>query len=226
LNFNDLKNAVSTYTTQVMTEINPDIIQIGNETNDGMLWPEGKLSLNENQYIQLINQATQAVRLQSSTTKIMLHYAGINGADYYFNKMIPVDYDYIGLSYYPMWHGKNLNTLQNTINQLGTTYSKKVVIAETAYPFTLDYNDFTNNIVGLQNQLIPAYTATQNGQKEFLLALKNLVQQSESAIGFCYWEPAWVAFRGPNSTNGSPWENQALWDFGNNSLSGLEFFQK
>jgi arabinogalactan endo-1,4-beta-galactosidase len=58
------------------------------------------------------------------------------------------------------------------------------------------------------------------------LALKNLVQQSASAIGFCYWELVWVGFRGPTTTNGSPWENQALWDFGTTSLSGLAFFTK
>lgn len=226
LTFEELKTAVYNYTTQVITEINPDIIQIGNETNDGMLWPEGKLSTNENQYLQLVSEATQAVRNNSIKAKIMLHYAGFIGADYYFNKMKSTDYDYIGLSYYPIWHGKNLENLRNSINQLGVTYSKEVLIAETAYPFTLDYNDYTNNIVGQQDQLISSYSASPNGQKEFLLALKNIIKQSSFGIGYCYWEPEWVAFRGPTSNNGSPWENQTLWDFENNALPALEFFNK
>ena len=71
-----------------MSEINPDIIQIGNETNDGFLWPEGKLSTNESQYLELASAAIASVRNANSTTKIMLHYAGIsNSADWFFNKV-------------------------------------------------------------------------------------------------------------------------------------------
>lgn len=226
LTFEQLKSAVRNYTTQIIEEVNPEIIQIGNETNDGMLWPEGRLSTNENIYLQLVAEASQAIRISSSNAKIMLHFAGLTGADYYCSKVKNIDYDYIGLSYYPIWHGKDLNALKTTIDYLGTTYSKKVLIAETAYPFTLDYNDFTNNILGQENQLISAYPASEMGQKEFLLALKNIVKQSSNGIGYCYWAPEWIAFRGPTSTNGSPWENQALWDFDNNALSGLEFFNK
>lgn len=224
LSFTDLKTAVATYTTQIMTEINPDIIQIGNETNDGMLWPEGKLSTNESQYLQLVTATTTAVRAKSTTTKIMLHYAGLIGADWFYSKVANIDYDYIGLSYYPIWHGKNLINLQNTMNSLGQLYNKKVLIAETAYPFTLDWDDYTNNIVGLETQILPAYAATNYGQKQYLLAIKNLVKQSPNGIGFCYWGSEWVAFRGPTATNGSTWENQALWDFNNNALPALDAF--
>jgi arabinogalactan endo-1,4-beta-galactosidase len=224
MDFTTLKNTVSSYTTQIMTEIQPDIFQIGNETNDGMLWPEGKLSVNENQYLQLVASASTAIRSQSTTTKIMLHHAGLTGSDYYFNKVQNIDYDYIGLSYYPIWHGKSLSTLQNTLNSLGQTYNKKVLIAETAYPFTFGYNDFTNNIIGLPEQLIPAFGATSSGQSGFLSAIKNGIKQSSHGIGFCYWGSEWVAFRGPTATNGSPWENQALWDFNNNSLPVLTIF--
>ena len=224
LNFTDLKTAVSSYTSQIMTEINPDIIQIGNETNDGMLWPEGKLSTNESQYLELVSTAVTVVRSKSATTKIMLHYAGITNSDWFFNKVANVDYDYIGLSYYPIWHGKNLIDLQNKMNTLGQLYNKKVVIAETAYPFTFGYNDYTNNIIGLSNQIIPDYPASNDGQKQYLLAIKNLVKQSSNGIGFCYWGAEWVAFRGPTSTNGSSWENQALWDFTNNALPVMDAF--
>lgn len=224
LTFVNLKIAVADYTTLIMTEINPDIIQIGNETNDGMLWPEGKLSTNENQYLQLITAASAAVRAQSPRTKIMLHFAGITSSDWYFNKVRNIDFDYIGMSYYPIFHGKVLADLQTKMNTLGNLYNKKVVIAETAYPFTLGYNDFTNNIVGLSSQLIPAYPATALGQKQFLLALKNTVRTSAKGIGFCYWGGEWVAFRGPTATNGSTYENQALWDFQNNSVQAMDAF--
>lgn len=224
LNFNALQNSVAAYTTQVMSEIQPDIIQIGNETNDGMLWPEGKLSVNEAQYLQLVSTACAAVRSKSTTTKIMLHYAGLTGSDWYYNKVAAIDYDYIGLSYYPIWHGTSLDNLQNTINNLGQQYNKKVIIAETAYPFTLGYNDYTNNIVGLNNQLYPGFSASPNGQQSFLNAIKNRIKQSNYGLGFCYWGAEWVAFRGPTATNGSSWENQALWDFNNNALPAMNVF--
>jgi len=224
MSFIDMKSAVATYTTQIMTEINPDIIQIGNETNDGMLWPEGKLSAHEDQYKQLVTAATTAIRAKSDTAKIMLHFAGINGADWYFSKVSSLDFDYIGLSYYPVWHGKSLDALKNTMNTLGQLYNKKVVIAETAYPFTLGYNDYTNNIVGLENQLITTYPATAAGQKNYLLAIKSMIDESTSGIGFSYWGSEWVAFRGPTATNGSSFENQALWDFNNNALPALDAF--
>ena len=224
MNFNTLKTSVTDYTNQIMTEINPDIIQIGNETNDGMLWPEGKLSTNESQYLQLVSAATAAVRSKSTTTKIMIHHAGISGSDYYFDKVKTIDYDYIGLSYYPIWHGTSLVTLQNTMNSLGQLYNKEVVIAETSYPFTFGYNDYTNNIIGLPSQIIPAFPATNDGQKGFLSSIKNTVKQSSHGLGFCYWGSEWVAFRGPTSTNGSSWENQALWDFTNNSLPIMDVF--
>ncbi|MGV3698112.1 glycoside hydrolase family 53 protein [Flavobacterium sp.] len=224
MDFNTLKASVTDYTSEVMTEINPDVIQIGNETNDGMLWPEGRLSSNEAQYLQLVSAATAAVRAKSNTTKIIMHFAGISGAEYYFDKIKTMDFDYIGLSYYPIWHGKNLVTLQNTMNSLGNLYDKKVIIAETAYPFTFGYNDYTNNIIGLESQIIPAFQPTGEGQKGFLSAIKNTVNQSSHGIGFCYWGSEWVAFRGPVATNGSPWENQALWDFSNNSLPVMDAF--
>lgn len=224
LSFANLKTAVADYTTQIMTEINPDIIQIGNETNDGMLWPEGRLSANESQYLELVAAASTAIRSKSTTTKIMLHYAGTSGSDWFFSKVASIDYDYIGLSYYPIWHGTNLVTLQNTMNTLGNLYDKKVMIAETAYPFTFGYNDYTNNIIGLPSQILSAFPASANGQKGFLSAIKNVANQSPYGIGFCYWGSEWVAFRGPTATNGSTWENQALWDFNNNSLPVLDAF--
>lgn len=224
LNFTALKTAVTDYTNQVMTEINPDIIQIGNETNDGMLWPEGRLSTNESQYLELAAAASSAIRSKSTTTKIMLHHAGISGSDWFFSKVATIDYDYIGLSYYPIWHGTSLVALQNTMNTLGHLYNKKVLIAETAYPFTFGYNDYTNNIIGMQNQILPAFPATEAGQKGFLSAIKNVINQSSHGIGFCYWGSEWIAFRGPTATNGSTWENQALWDFNNNSLPVLDVF--
>jgi len=226
LAFADLKAAAVTYTKQILTDVNPDIIQIGNETNDGFIYPEGNLSSNESKYLELVNGISAAIRQQSPDTKIMLHHAGTEGAEWFFNKVANVDYDYIGLSYYPIWHGKDLAALQSSITALGKAHNKKVVIAETAYPFTLGYNDWTNNIVGGQDQLLPLYPASAEGQKFFLLAVRKVVEDSGVGAGFAYWGTEWIAYKGEQATDGSTFENQALWDFSNNALPALDAFKK
>jgi len=224
LSFNALQSAVAAYTSQIITEIDPDIIQIGNETNDGFLWPQGRLTQNEAQFIELLSAASSTIRNQSPTTKIMLHFAGIDAAEWFFNKVSEIDYDYIGLSYYPMYHGKNLTTLKNLINLLGVTHSKQVLIAETAYPFTFGYNDLTNNIVGSQDQIIRTIPATSEGQLAYMNAIRDLVESSTYGAGFSYWGGEWVAFRGPQATNGSSYENQALYNFENQALPVMSAF--
>ena len=227
LNYSELKTAFLNYTSMVVNEIKPDIVQIGNEVNNGFMWPKGNLYSNENQFIELINAATNRIKTEVPNTKILIHYAGIDANTVvFFNKLNTINYDYIGLSYYPIWHGKNIIDLKNRINNLGELFNKKVIVAETSYPFTLNYNDFTNNIVGLNNQLIPDFPATEQGQKDYLMAIKNTVKTSNYGMGFCYWGTEWVAFRGQQSTNGSPYENQSLWDFNNKVLPALSVFNK
>ncbi|CAM2773035.1 arabinogalactan endo-1,4-beta-galactosidase [Flavobacterium succinicans] len=226
LSFTDLKAAVASYTTTILTEINPDIIQIGNEINTGLLWPQGHLINKEAQCIDLLKTASATIRSKAPNTKIMIHYAGVSATDtnWFFTKVKSVDYDYIGLSYYPIWHGKDLATIKTTIDALGKNFSKKVLIAETAYPFTLGFNDWTNNIVGLDSQLVSGYPATAEGQKNFVLAIKDLVKSSTYGQGFAYWGGEWVSFKGDKATNGSTFENQAFYDFSNKALPVLQAF--
>ena len=228
LSFTDLKTAVANYTSTIITEINPDIIQIGNEINSGLLWPQGHLINQEVQSLSLLATASATIRAKAPDCKIMIHYAGVKASDcnWFFNKIKSVDYDYIGLSYYPIWHGKDVEVVKTAINTLGKTYNKKVIIAETAYPFTLDYNDWTNNIVGLDSQLVSGFPATSDGQKSFLLAIKTLVKESEYGLGFAYWGGEWISFKGNQAANGSTFENQAFYDFNNKALPVLQVFNK
>jgi len=226
MSFEQLKAASENYTSEILTEIDPDIIQIGNETNDGFLWPAGKLSENETQSVALFQAISQKIRAQSPDTRIMLHYAGLTGAEWFFTKMADVDYDYIGLSYYPVWHGTSIAPLTALINTLGATHDKKVLIAETAYPFTLGWNDWTNNIVGEQGQLASGFPATPTGQRGFVSTIRNIVENSPYGQGFAYWGGEWIAFRGNEATNGSTVENQALWDFDHRSLPVMQEFHE
>lgn len=223
--YSDLKDSVYVYTKKIMTEIQPDYIQIGNEINSGLLFPEGEISKNENQFIELLTEGVKAVRETSNKTKIMIHFAGTSGSDWFFNKLTPLDYDLIGLSYYPIWHGKDLNNLATTLTNLSTKYQKDIVIAETAYPFTLDWNDWTNNILGTNDQLIsPGFQATEIGQQNFISSIKTILKTTDKGIGFCYWGGELIAFNGPEATDGSPWENQALFNFKNKALPVISEF--
>lgn len=222
-----LKDVVYNYTKMVVQQIDPDIIQIGNEINNGFLHPEGNIYSQPSQFIELINEGIRAVRdFSSSQTKIMLHFAGHQGSDVFFNFVSDLDYDIMGVSYYPIWHGKSLSKLEQNLIQLKALYNKEIMIAETAYPFTLGWNDWTNNIVGLEEQLIlPEYPATPQGQKEFVKQLKTMISNLEGGIGLSYWGADLIAWNGPESIEGSPWENQALFDFNNQVLPVLDVFE-
>lgn len=224
---NTLKDSVYNYTKRVVSIIKPAYVQIGNEINDGFLWEEGRITSMPD-FIALLKKGCLAAREATPGIKIMIHYAGINSATWFFEQLRinSVDYDIMGLSYYPNYHGLSLADVQTTITHLIAANNKSLMIAETAYPFTLGYNDYTNNIVGASSQTIPAYPPTPEGQRSFLLALRNIIQQNSKGAGICYWGTEWVAFKGPVATNGSSAENLALFDFNNKELPGMDVFKK
>jgi hypothetical protein len=149
LAFADLKQAVYDYTEEVMNELKavnayPDMVQIGNEINNGMMLPEGSVS-HFDQLAELLKEGVQAVRDTTPvnhTTKIMIHLAEGGDNDKFrsfFDEAAAhhVDYDVIGMSYYPYWHG-TFQQLKTNMNDMAARYGKQVVVAETAYPFTLE----------------------------------------------------------------------------------------
>ncbi len=235
-----LATATAAYTANALQELKtigivPAIVQIGNETNNGMLWPVGRIydgdTENWDDYA-LINRAiSNAIRTEAPTAQIMIHHAGITGASYFYEQLVrrDVDFDVIGLSYYPWWHGTNLIAFESGVASLSQERTQKIMVVETAYSFTLDRNDNLNNVVWNNSQLIDGYPATKTGQRRFLERL-NLFMRSlpdNQGIGFCYWEPTWVAF--PNSNQafvpGTNWENVALFDFENNANTGLDAYE-
>lgn len=222
----DLRDSVYNYTKKIMTLIDPKYVQIGNEINSGFLWPEGNID-NRADFIQLLKEGVRAVRDASPTSKIMMHFAGIDGANWFFNelKTHSVDYDIIALSYYPRWHEKSLLVVKSTLAQLVNNFNKDIVLAETAYPFTLDWNDYTNNIVGLSEHLVNGYPATEKGQHDFMMHLRKIMHDTPRGLGLAYWAPEWVAYKGEQATDGSPWENMTLFDFNFQALDAMEVFK-
>jgi len=223
LGFYILKDSLYNYTAEIVQEIKPDFIQIGNEINNGMMWPQGNFSYLTN-FTNLLQTGSKAVRDNDPDCKIMIHFAGIDNAKNFFTSIQSIDYDIIGLSYYPLWHGTNMSLLETTMNELGQEFDKQVLVAETSYPFTLEWNDWTNNVMGLEDQLVDGYPATPEGQKAFLQEIKRISTATDKSVGFAYWGGEWVTFKGPQSNNGSSWENQAFYDFDLKALPVIDVF--
>jgi len=237
LNFSVLRESVFIYTKRVISELKfqgttPDIVQIGNETNNGFLWNYGKIGGkfdgNSDNYFTLVSQAIRAVRSVDKKIEIMLHLAGFSDANQFFQNAVnhKIDFDIIGISYYSIWHGTSLETLQTALDSLAAEFPQQIMVVETAYPWTLSWNDKTQNIYGEETQLIKDFPATPRGQKKYLQALKTMLKnlKNDKGLGFCYWSPDWIAFKGKNAENGSAWENATIFDFNCRVLPVIEIF--
>ena len=138
LAFTDLKKALYDYTKKVMQQLKnqgtvPDMVQVGNEINHGMVWPEGSIQ-NPDQLAQLIRAGIAAVKVVEPTVVIMLHVAlgGQNSESVFFlDNMVArgVPFDVIGESYYPKWHG-TLHDLRDNLNDLAARYDKDLIVVE------------------------------------------------------------------------------------------------
>ncbi len=138
LDFNTLKDSVYTYTKNVMQALKdqgtvPEMVQIGNEINHGMLWPDGEIN-NLDSLATLIYAGIRGAKEINPSVIIMLHIAlgGQNDeARFFIDNMLSrkVPFDVIGLSYYPKWHGTP-EDLKNNMADLAKRYNKYVMVAE------------------------------------------------------------------------------------------------
>ncbi|WP_310554509.1 glycosyl hydrolase 53 family protein [Flavobacterium sp.] len=197
--------------------------------NYGRVWNE--FNSNWGNYVALIKKGVEAVReVNGDKTKIILHNSSVENSIYFFDKLQPytIDYDVIGLSYYPQFQTKDLNVVQTKLNTLASKFNKEIMLVEVSYPFTLRYNDNLNNYIGQLDEIIPDYPATSKGQKEYLMKIVSIIKKipNNKGIGFVYWAPDWVSFPGntATSTTGSSWENHCLWDFNFKSLPAFEVY--
>ena len=138
LSFEALKKSLYDYTKDVMQQLKdqgtlPDMVQVGNEINHGIVWPEGNIK-NVDNTAQLISAGIAAVKAVDPSVVIMLHIAlgGQNSESVFFiDQMLArkVQFDVIGLSYYPKWHG-TLDELRDNLNDLLKRYHKDLVVVE------------------------------------------------------------------------------------------------
>lgn len=222
-----LQDKMYTYTKEVLTHLNengatPDFIQIGNEISYGMLWRNNNDHCLSNstvsvwkRFTDLLSSASKAVREVTPEAKIILHIersGDQNTAIKFFNTMKTnkVDYDIIGLSYYPFWH-KSLSTLSATLSSLESNFpDKEIQIVETAYyyqyfPTEQNYENTTST-----------WQATPSGQQKYVEDLIKTLNEHPHVTGLYYWCPE------ENGCGGSSWNanrivitdwiNRGLWD--------------
>ncbi|WP_407643513.1 glycoside hydrolase family 53 protein [Cohnella endophytica] len=178
--FQQLMDAVYNYTRDVMTAmqgkgVTPDWVQIGNETNNGMLWDDGKASLSMQNYAWLVNTGNNAVKSIFSGTKTIVHLSnGYDNSLFVWNigGLISngATFDIIGMSLYPTssdWSTKVTQTISNANNMI-SRYGKSVMITEIG----MDYNQ-------------PA------AAKSFVSDIKTKIRNISGGkgLGVFYWEP-------------------------------------
>lgn len=221
----ELAQAVYDYTREVLLTLNeagvlPGFVQVGNETNGGLLkntvgldWPRDALLFNAG--IRAIRDVTHEL---GYGPHIVLHVAQPENTGWWFREATAngvTDFDVIGLSYYPQWSRLNIAQTGEQINALRQTYGKEVMIVETAYPWTLDAAaESADNIL---NQGLNLYGISPQAQHDFLFDLAQTTLNN-GGLGIVYWEPAWVPT--PCQTRwgqGSHWENATFFDFQNNN---------
>jgi arabinogalactan endo-1,4-beta-galactosidase len=215
-----LVKAVFEYTKQTTAAFRdagvlPDMVQIGNEITNGMMWPDGRLPGNWNNFAELVNAGIAGVEAgkgPEARPRIMIHID--RGGDKvrtkeFFDKLnsYRVNYDVIGQSYYPWWHG-SLNDLRENMVFMAKEYKKDIIVVEAAYNWTpTEY----------KKQPGP-FPESPEGQKEFLEGVNRVVQETPDGLGkgIFWWEPA-VA--GPLGSRG-------FFDEGGNALPVISTFDK
>lgn len=240
-----LVDDVYAYTAKVMQDFNaqgvtPDMVQVGNELNNGMLWPEAQLTEdNPNGYkflAKLLNAGLQAVHDNDKDNKVktMIHLAGVDVNLYhtFFDNLIVKnkvnDFDIIGMSFYPFWHG-TMNDLKNTMNDVSAKYNKDVIAVETAFGYTLEDADFEKNNFGTNEEKVGGYKATVQGQATGLRDVMATVASvnDNRGLGIFYWAPDWVINEKvgwKSNGGGNGWDNLTLFDTKGNALESMDTF--
>ena len=231
------------------------MVQIGNEINYGMS--------GEHQFekvVELLKSGSQAARDVSDDfgkdIQVVVHYTRIQDkADVLtlVERLIKneLDFDMIGMSYYPFWDG-GFDNMSRVLELINEKYGKKAFIAETSYCYTTEDGDGSGNSISGKD-LVKGYPASVEGQATMLRDICKNVNEV-GGLGIFYWEGAWIPV-GPANADNSPiweqygsgwassfasdydpedaglyyggcsWENQALFDFTGHPLESLKVFK-
>lgn len=247
----ELEAAVYRFTCEVLDAcaaagLSPDMVQAGNEITNGLLWPTGKIWDNLFRYVKA---GVRAVREKLPGIPVMIHLDNGGNKPLYrdwFDRAVAtgVDFDVIGLSYYPFWHG-SLDGLSANMNDVALRYGRDLVVVETSMGFTLEDYAPWEGLAGkprkgpaAKPELVAKvpFPMTPGGQADFTRALLDVIDHVPEGRGrgLFWWEPAcipvpgsgwaeepgWVYVREKGPV-GNEWANQALFDFNGNALPAL-----
>lgn len=239
-----LRDSVYQYTLSTLKQLgekglSPEYVQLGNETNCGMMYSNAlgnfpKLNVCEGHWANfraVLASATQAVKdsPNGNQIKIILHVADPVHVDWWFENLqggATLNYDIIGFSYYPLWHTEvPINQLSNRVSSFKSKFSKDIIMLETAYPWTSEGNDIYTNLFGGQNP-IQGFPFSKDGQFE-LLKYMSEEMIAGGAMGLIYWEPGWISADIKDLWGtGSSWENCAFFDFEGNLHQGADYMKE
>ncbi len=260
LSLDELCQAVENYTASVLkmaadAGVEVSMVQVGNEITNGMLWPVGKLENekgergNYHNFCRLLKAGVKAVREHCANCKIVLHLERSNDKAVYqefFDNMQKegVDYDVIGASYYPYWHG-TINELMANFDAL-KRFGKQIMIMELGYGFTLEAYSLKGEKQRLvidgerigADELVKKYPVDEQGQARFVHDVLESAR-SHGVDGVFYWEPLWIpgekicwaSHAGQEYINESgkstsnEWANQCLFDYEGNMLKAFDEFR-
>lgn len=224
------KDAVYNFTYQSLEElldygVDVGMVQIGNETNSTMCGVgglyDGVWDFSSG-VADLMQQGCYAVDDINSSYSLdiqkVLHFTDLlENGKWYAACMdeLGVDYDVFATSFYPMWHGTT-DDLADTLTYIAETYDKKVMVAETAYPYTYDNADTQGNNIGDSSAMVCSnYSVNVSGQAQALRDVFAAVAEVNSSkwgygLGAFYWEPEWIAVDSSTwGTYGSGWASSS-----------------
>ena len=234
--------------------VNIGMVQVGNELSNGLLWPEGRIDVDAesgayDNVAAFVSAGIRAVRKADPTIPVMIHLDNGGNQELYrrwFDNYVTrgENFDLIGLSYYPFWHG-TMDQLTDNMNAIAQRYHKDLIIAEVSMGYTMEgYQDYEKlpdserKGYATKPSLVAniEFPMTKEGQADFMGTLLSRMEQvaEHRARGFFWWEPAWIpvpgsgwatpaslAYMNDPGPCGNEWANQALFDYDGNVLPAL-----
>ncbi len=258
-----LVKTVGNYTLETLKRIKKegiklDYIQVGNEITNGMLWDAGKLTDNGDgtrgnyeSLTALIKSGAESCRKVYPETKLILHlersYDTVIYNEFFSHMQAAgVDYDCIGFSYYPYWHGTFAQFFNNVENC--KKFGKELLVVELGYAFTVeDYIKAEHGgaqlVISKDNlsskAFIEEYPLTPEGQAQFTQEFLRLCKE-HGISAVCWWEPIWIPGEGicwasvagqeyigeTGKPTRNEWANQCLYDYQGKKLPAFDKFKK
>ena len=225
----ELEEAVYTYTKKVLCALKeagamPDMVQIGNEIRSGLLFPDGELP-DYVSMVRLVNAGIRAAREIGGKELLIMIHLDQGGRYFYlkdwFDRAFEAglsDFDVIGLSYYPFWHG-TFNDLKETTKKLIQDFKKPIILAETAHAWRKSKNGFIDEA----QEKIAGFAASPLGQR-MVLDMDNTIMASlpdKMGRGIYYWEPLCI----PRGDEGGWAENMGILDERGQAMEAIHSFE-